>query len=408
MVNIQAVTAFQDSSKSNVTKESLKDVLNLGFSFLVFPRQLEHLYQKDYLQHHLPVGRWYAIFGILVFICASAFDQILFPEQAKQTCWIRILTGSAISILIYLTTRPRFIRWSQLSFCVGIYAVSLSLTAIGILVSEGGNFYYLDNVLICMLFAAIGLRLMFWYALITMILMYISYGIAIVTYADLPTTILFNNLLILMMACTLGLVGNYQLELSKRRNYLLQLLSDEEHSDAEKTKEELVRNSYIDSVTELHNRRYLEQQLSKEWSMAVRHNHAVGLILFDIDHFRRFKENLGHDDCNKVLMRISQLLLTMAGRPHDVVARLGSDSFALLLPNIPLDVAHQKAESIRSQINDWQVIANNSTLSISAGIAVIRPDAEGSAQKLIDMADAALFQAKESGRNQVFHHELVS
>lgn len=402
------MTNSSEADNNIISKERLQDILSLGFSFLVFPKWLENHFQQDYLNRNLAIGRWWAIFGLVVFLCASAIDQVLFPDHADATCTIRIFTSLTIGALIYLTTKPSLIRWSQFTFCFGIYMVNLSLTAIGILVSEDGSFYYLDNVLICMLFAAFGLRLMFWYALITVVLMYLTYSVALISYADLPTAVLFNNLLILMMACTLGLVGNYQLELSNRRNFVLQLLSDEEHSDAEKTKEELVRNTYIDNLTQLHNRRYLEQQLSKEWSMAVRHHHSVGLILFDIDHFRRFKEGLTREQCDDIIRRLGALLQSAAGRPHDVVARLGSDSFGILLPNIPLTVAHKKAENIRQQVNEWGINVNENLFSISAGIAVITPDAEGSAQKLIDMADAALFQAKESGRNRVFHHELVS
>jgi two-component system, cell cycle response regulator len=157
-----------------------------------------------------------------------------------------------------------------------------------------------------------------------------------------------------------------------------------------------------DPLTGLYNRRYMEETLERELHRAKRENYPIGLILFDIDHFKNFNDLYGHVGGDLILRELGELL-KKSTRQSDVVCRYGGEEFIIVMPRATSKLTLERAEKIRQAVKQLSVVHNGqrlNALSISAGVAVY-PDYGNEVDPLIMAADAALYRAKADGRDCV-------
>ena len=155
--------------------------------------------------------------------------------------------------------------------------------------------------------------------------------------------------------------------------------------------------SATDSLTGLNNRRAFDEHLEREFNRARRTGTPLSLALFDLDHFKRFNDMLGHPEGDRLLRSLASTMRGCA-RSSDHLARLGGDEFAVLLPNSARDVATQFAERVRHAVG--QEFGREPAITISSGIADVQPGMPD-AGTLFHAADVALYTAKRNGRNQI-------
>jgi diguanylate cyclase (GGDEF)-like protein len=158
----------------------------------------------------------------------------------------------------------------------------------------------------------------------------------------------------------------------------------------------LAQAAVTDGLTGLKNHRAFQESLHSAAQMAERLQQPLSLVMFDIDHFKQFNDTYGHPAGDELLRQVAQVLRESA-RAYDVAARYGGEEFALLLPNTALEQAVQVAERLRQQI---RAIENpHAPVSASFGVATYRRGTPPAT--LVYEADAALYRAKRSGRDQV-------
>jgi diguanylate cyclase (GGDEF)-like protein len=168
---------------------------------------------------------------------------------------------------------------------------------------------------------------------------------------------------------------------------------------------ELLRLSNLDGLTQLYNRRYFDNILSKEISRLQRSSSPISLLMCDIDYFKRFNDTYGHlagDDCIRL---VASVIRNRCRRISDIAARYGGEEFAVILPDTNAEDALAIAESIRQELEAKKITHGNSSVknvvSISIGVATITPTAHSTSEKLISLADEALYKSKSDGRNRV-------
>lgn len=172
--------------------------------------------------------------------------------------------------------------------------------------------------------------------------------------------------------------------------------------EVEQALEYLVR---LDSLTGIPNRRLFEEALDKEWARAKRDPAPLSLIMVDIDHFKEYNDHYGHPAGDLCLVDVAQAMHRALSRPGDVVARIGGEEFAFLLPNTDLCGAIAVAEQIRERIlalglpHEASPVACHVTLSF--GVSSSELAAVSSPAELIRTSDIALYEAKRRGRNQI-------
>jgi diguanylate cyclase (GGDEF)-like protein len=167
-------------------------------------------------------------------------------------------------------------------------------------------------------------------------------------------------------------------------------------------RENMREQALRDPLSGLYNRYFMEASLESELSRARRDSHPVSLIMLDIDHFRELNANFGHPRVDEMLSELGRLLKNSI-RAGDIACRYGGDEFLLILPNTPFEVARQRAEQLRSQIKTISVrdqAGKYVHISASFGIA-IWPDHGDAAIDLLMVADAAMYRAKDEGRDRI-------
>ena len=165
--------------------------------------------------------------------------------------------------------------------------------------------------------------------------------------------------------------------------------------------DELLKSSLMDELTQLYNRRYYEISLNREMKRARRHDHAVSLLMFDIDNFKNYNDTHGHSAGDQVMRAVSQVMLN-SFRTEDIACRFGGEEFIAILP----ETTGVQAEATASRF--MAALAATSfegrTVSVSGGIAEFPKHGDNPAALLI-AADRALYRAKLDGKNRIYTAE---
>jgi len=163
--------------------------------------------------------------------------------------------------------------------------------------------------------------------------------------------------------------------------------------------------SVTDALTRLANRRRFDAVWLDEWQRALRQATPLAVIMLDVDHFKAYNDHYGHQQGDECLRRVGEVLLTTVRRAGELVARYGGEEFVVVLPGTSVIHAMAVAESIRANIQAAGIAHAHSgvaaVVTVSLGVAVGIPTQGDAPDALVHAADAALYRAKDQGRNRV-------
>jgi diguanylate cyclase (GGDEF)-like protein len=165
--------------------------------------------------------------------------------------------------------------------------------------------------------------------------------------------------------------------------------------------EEIYRLMTMDALTQTHNRRYFNEALEREYQRSQRYRRALSLILFDIDHFKQINDTYGHVAGDSVLRQLA-LVVKPRLRQQDVLARVGGEEFAVLLPEVEAAGALVAAEKVRRLVESARFLVEGKEFgcTVSVGITTYDPRMT-TPQMLYEAADKNMYEAKRGGRNRV-------
>lgn len=167
---------------------------------------------------------------------------------------------------------------------------------------------------------------------------------------------------------------------------------------------ELSRLALTDSLTGLPNRRHYDAVLTRRFNRAIRTSAPLALLVLDTDYFKRYNDHFGHHQGDKVLQAVAKCLLKHLERPGSVACRIGGEEFAVILPGLSMDEAGLTAERIRRSVMAMAIPHApdvGGPVTISIGVAHTLPQLDDAPEAVFAQADAALYDAKHSGRNRV-------
>jgi diguanylate cyclase (GGDEF)-like protein len=189
------------------------------------------------------------------------------------------------------------------------------------------------------------------------------------------------------------------------RSAFLQLRHQHTQSSLIVAQTELLAISRKDPLTEIYNRRWFDEAHRAEWARSQRSGMPISLLIVDIDHFKQFNDNAGHKAGDRCLMAVAATLRGMLQREGDSVSRYGGEEFAVILPFTDARGAGIVAERLREAILALQYphpVASRQIVTVSIGVATVHPKGQSAfSDELFLKADAALYQAKQHGRNRV-------
>jgi len=196
------------------------------------------------------------------------------------------------------------------------------------------------------------------------------------------------------------------------KNHISNLENTISKRTAELTKanSELAHLTRIDGLTNIFNRRYFDETLEKEIGRSKRSKKTLSLLICDIDYFKNYNDTYGHVEGDNCLIQIATTLNNFFNRASDFVARYGGEEFIVILPETATQDALNRANKLIQKITKDKAPHASSSVSefvtLSIGLASIRPDELTTSKSLIENADKALYQAKHNGRNRVQLYSL--
>ncbi len=164
--------------------------------------------------------------------------------------------------------------------------------------------------------------------------------------------------------------------------------------------ETLEHAALTDALTGMQNRRYFDDALKEYLEEFKKIEKPVGLMVLDLDHFKMVNDTHGHDVGDEVLRRVAACLQEFT-RYHDIVARLGGEEFAIVAPNMSMDILIKFAERIRRAVSNLTIESGNVSLKVTISVGLAVWDGREGPDDFYRRADKLLYQAKRQGRNRV-------
>jgi len=199
-----------------------------------------------------------------------------------------------------------------------------------------------------------------------------------------------------------GIVGQF-------KNITARKIAERELAAANAT---LKRITLLDGLTQIANRRCFDETLKREWLRLARNQKPLSLLMGDIDFFKKYNDHYGHQGGDECLRQVGKALAGGVMRPADLVARYGGEEFVILLPEIDIQGAMCVGSRILTAIENLGIEHHlstvNKSVTMSMGAATIVPTLAQDHNYLVSLADAALYQAKNGGRNRIIPHPLCA
>jgi len=383
-----------------------------GSTFLKFPKKLEiHFTELDTPKRRKRI-LLLGLFAIILFDLFCIADRFMLPD-IYVTAWkirLGVITPAMCFFLVLISIH-------KLNRFIDLFAGFLLLLTSGTIVwflilSQHPNVvHYHTGIILIITFGNIVVRIRFLYAFGFSVAILLLYVFAIDLVSQMPAEAADNSSLVLLTAAIISLIGNYQLESEIRRDFLLTLLQKINTIKLKETNRKLELLSISDELTGTANRRHFDITFEREWNSAARNEYPISLIFLDIDFFKSYNDNYGHQAGDRCLKKIGDALNRSVRRSRDLLARYGGEEFVVLLPHTEMEEAFQIAENIRIHIQNMDIRHSYSEITnqitVSLGVASALPNLQTKSSYLIEQADAALYQAKNNGRNRVVRYSVA-
>lgn len=376
---------------SNTSQSPYRRAFQQGYRWLRFEPALEREFQVFYTNAHLVRMRWAGYLGIVLFALFVVIDVATLPAHVSVwTASIRMgLIIPAFAIALVTSYRTAWHQHLQLAVFVTALITGLGTVAvIGAALRQGYQIPY-EGILLVALFIYLIACLQWWRALLANLLTLLAFIVMEIVLQTDPEERLYQ-IIFMGAANAVGAYGGYFLEYSTRTTFLVHSLLNEL---AER-----------DGLTGLYNRRTLNAHLDKAWRQAIRDDRELAIAMIDVDHFKRYNDRYGHGEGDAALKAVADVIGNQARRPLDLAARYGGEEFAVVWYHAAVNELEHMGDQLRAAVVALDRPHDDSELgilSVSVGVALLKPAAGQSSAALLRAADTALYQAKEQGRNRV-------
>jgi diguanylate cyclase (GGDEF)-like protein len=375
---------FPDSPHAHELRRGLMD--------LRFEETLEAEYRVAHLRRvRQRVRIWYSLNLVLSVLFTADQVRRFGAWNPLSLTHICALVPCALA-LVWLAWSRHYDRWylpASRVLATGFNVLVAAFVAFALVRERAEQLASLTVILMGAFFFT---GLMFRQAVLTAAVLLIAFATAAVA-VGLNGAVLLKCMIVLSITSGLAAIIYRDAEQAYRRSFLEGALINE-----------LVAR---DGLSGLMNRRAFDEHLLRVWQQALRDQRAIAVLIIDIDHFKRHNDEWGHQAGDTALRSVAQAIQGFARRPFDLAARYGGEEFAVILYDMPLVRLHEMAERLRAAVQSLPINPRKSaaqsaaevTVSIGVGLAV--PSIGRTAQGVVQLADEALYEAKQAGRNRV-------
>ncbi|MER9585486.1 diguanylate cyclase [Mesorhizobium sp. M0276] len=352
---------------------------------------------------------WVALLDVLT----MALNMLMLPAAIADSMLLPGVILPPVAVAVVLLWRKPQTPWIQgASLIAGMFLILLSVALVG--VTAGGEFY--ERHLNIMLFVAITSIIIFgiplaWTVTIAALALsiYLAFQLqnpAIGFGSAVAATLFFASGIFATVA------ARRVMTILAQKTFLFELRDKRRVAELAKANDRLELLAKTDPLTGIANRRWMTETLDHLWGSDKRCLDGAAMLMCDIDFFKKLNDHLGHAEGDRCLVEVANIIQENVRRDRDQVARYGGEEFLVLLPAVSEDEAVSVAERIRKSVEDAGLPNPGSRLShrvtLSIGVAVQASEEAISPEQLQRQADAALYLAKQSGRNRVLLHRAQS
>ena len=377
-------------NKNNLSPSPYALQLQRGFPRLKFAAPLEAEFREVHLAETLPQIRrnlWLAIAFVVAF--SALTHLVLDPPVNRLLDLIRLALFTPILLVgLVVVYSPLYRRLYPLVCQIGAPTFGIGVTVLAV-ISASHGVSLIATVVLVSIYIFFMLGMSFYAALGSSLLVFASYFISAAA-VGLPASVQLIDGGVLVFANVIGAMVCYTLERATRTSYLEERL--------------LIETANRDGLTGIHNRRRFDEHVDRVWPQATRDNVSLGLLLIDIDHFKAYNDYYGHQAGDECLRQVAWCLSRCARRPLDITARYGGEEFAIVLYDADRGHVEAAARRIQAEIEALAIVhqaapASSKRLTVSIGAACVMPKPGRTHYGFIQLADEALYDAKERGRN---------
>jgi diguanylate cyclase (GGDEF)-like protein len=365
--------------------------LQRGFFWLRFDPDIEADYRREQFRQRLRHLRISIAVLVALLLVLFQIDHAVMPElSGRLPVAARFgVMVPALAIAFALTFLGRADAWYPRVMAVLAPAALVAIAWLGLWAWGHGEPRLFVRLVVGMIavYFVIGLPFRIAFAAnLVAVAAYVGLAVSIA----MPAPQLIHYLCVLALSSAICAMGAYSLEHARRTAWLEGRLLEE--------------TALQDGLTGIHNRRRLDEHLQRVWHQCVREHKPIALLFGDIDHFKAYNDHYGHQAGDEALKAVAGVLASHARRPLDLAARFGGEEFALVLHDTNREAALKIGERILEEVRQLGIPHAGSSaapvLTISLGIACVVPVARRSCAGLLQLADQALYAAKDAGRNQ--------
>ncbi len=370
------------------------DQLRNGFIWLRFSDFVEEEFLSYYAKSSLQRSRLLPIMAIAATLISIG---IMVANQGAHPLMLGFDVLVMLPILaaaLWASTSPAHHRLYQFLLAVSALLIGMWISSIVTRASLHGTPYYFAAIIAWVFVVWLILGLPFRHAAVTAMTISGMYMFGSFMWGLPLNEVIFTTLMLVFVNC-MGAVCCYQLERAVRRSFLDSRV--------------LSQLAERDGLTGLYNRRSYDHYAERIWRQSRRESAQLTLMLVDIDHFKPFNDHYGHQAGDDALREVANVISLSAQRPLDFAARYGGEEFALILYGPAHEYGRELPEQLRQSVRSLKIphaaSPTDQYLTVSVGVALVMPGSQRSLAGAIQMADEALYQAKEEGRNCVIVKE---
>ncbi|TPJ88213.1 diguanylate cyclase [Mesorhizobium sp. B2-5-4] len=371
--------------------------------------EIEQLFRARIWSQTAKIIRAWMIWVALLDVLTLALNMLILPEPVALSM---LLPGAIIppvaTATVFVWRRPRAPWFQGASLIAGMFLILLSVALVG--VSAGGEFY--ERHLNIMLFVGITAIIIFGIPLAwTVTMAALALGLYLVFQLRNPA-IEFGSAVAATLFFASGIFATVAarriMTILAQKTFLFELRDRRRVAELAKANDRLLLLARTDPLTGIANRRWMTETLNNLWGSGNGRPDGFAMLMCDIDHFKNLNDHLGHAEGDRCLVEVAKIIQDNVRRDQDQVARYGGEEFLVLLPEVNEEKAIFVAERIRQGVeaaalrNPGSPVSRRVTVSI--GVAVQSASEAAPPEELQRQADAALYLAKETGRNRVMLH----
>ncbi|RRS05398.1 diguanylate cyclase [Aquabacterium soli] len=381
--------------------------IDKGLWGLRFDGDLERRYRKHDLDDRRKLLGLTVMVGMVLYNLYLFISQDMFPDISATVLQTQIgLSAFLVAVAWPVYSRKRLAPMLYEGvFCGGTSLVAIVFACVLSQSRETTTLAYIICLVLVPMFSGVGARQPFRYTCVPAVITVVAVVLFFKPVGPMQEMVYSRSVLQIFNITVFTLILSYSLELGARRTWLLGQIDRLQSEALHQTTERLRCLSVQDPLTGLPNRRQFETDLLRLWREGAQDHHPVGLLIVDVDFFKLYNDGYGHPEGDRCLQRLGGVLREVAKRHACLVARLGGEEFALLLPGGTAAEAQALGQAVCQRVREAAVEHRHSRVArhvtVSIGAASLWPRRIADRHQLLKVADKALYKAKTAGRDRV-------